>query len=110
MKNEHSLDMIPRQSSTISLKQSLLDQEDEPISYWVATRKALSFGLPSVITHFATLLAETANQIFIGQLGVPELTAAIGLGNMVLNVCCVSIAMGLNGALDTLVSQAFGRG
>ena len=29
---------------------------------------------------------------------------------MVLNTICLSIAMGLNGALDTLVSQAFGNG
>lgn len=32
----------------------------------------------------------------------------IGLGNIVLNILCFSIPFGLNGSLETLVSQAFG--
>ena len=38
------------------------------------------------------------------------LNASVGLGAMIMNVFCLSIGMGLNNALDTLVSQAFGNG
>ena len=104
---EKNFDTEPTVAS--DLKESLLPSE-EPLTVSFATRKALAFGLPSIICLFESLLVETANQIFVGQLGVPALTAAIGLGNMVLNTFCVSVAIGFNGALDTLVSQAFGNG
>jgi len=32
----------------------------------------------------------------------------IGLGNMILNTLCFAISQGLNGSLETLVSQAYG--
>ena len=35
--------------------------------------------------------------------------AAVGLGNTTQNLCCLSIVLGFNGALDTLVSQAAGQ-
>lgn len=36
--------------------------------------------------------------------------AGVGMGNMVMNVLGLTIAMGLNGALETFTSQAFGSG
>ena len=65
-------------------------------------------GVPASITMVFTILVETINWIYIGQLGVASLTAGIGLGNMILNVCCVSIAIGMT--IETLVSQAYGNG
>ena len=32
----------------------------------------------------------------------------IGLGNMIMNILCFDICLGINGALETLISQAFG--
>lgn len=32
----------------------------------------------------------------------------IGLGNMIMNILCFDICLGLNGALETLISQAYG--
>lgn len=32
----------------------------------------------------------------------------IGLGNMIMNVLCFDICLGINGALETLISQAYG--
>jgi len=34
--------------------------------------------------------------------------AGIAMGNFIMNVCCLSLINGLNGALETLVSQAYG--
>ena len=44
----------------------------------------------------------------MGHLNDPGAMAAYGLGKMVTNVVCQAIAIGMNGAIDTLVSQAFG--
>ena len=56
------------------------------------------------------MIVGTANQIIIGQLGDPTLNASVGLGGMIMNVFCLSVGMGMNNALDTLVSQAYGNG
>lgn len=46
--------------------------------------------------------------MFIGHLEDPVLLAAAGVGNMVLNIFGMAIFYGLNSALETLVSQAYG--
>ena len=56
------------------------------------------------------MITLTSTQIFIGQLGDARQTAAVGLGNLIVNVFANSVAIGFNGCLDTLVSQAYGSG
>ena len=46
--------------------------------------------------------------MFIGSLGDKVLIAAIGLGNIFQNMLAEATFCGLNGAFDTLFSQAFG--
>lgn len=66
----------------------------------------LSFKFTVIINAFFISLAgyyeietiETTTNIIKG----------IGLGNMILNILCFAVSQGLNGALETLVSQAFG--
>jgi len=48
------------------------------------------------------------NLVFIGNLGDPALVAGIGMANMIINMIVTAVAYGLNGALETLVSQAYG--
>lgn len=47
---------------------------------------------------------------FIGNLGDPTLLAGMGMANMMINVVVMSSSYGLNGALETLVTQAYGAG
>lgn len=54
------------------------------------------------------LMVQLTNTFFIGHLNDPVLLAGVGMGNMLINVLCFAVAQGLNGALETLVSQAFG--
>ena len=49
------------------------------------------------------------NIFFCGQVS-SELLAGVGLGNMLLNVLCFAITMGLNGTIETFVSWSFGAG
>lgn len=46
--------------------------------------------------------------MFIGHLNDPTILAAAGIGNMILNLFGMGLFYGLNSALETLVSQAYG--
>ena len=46
--------------------------------------------------------------MFAGRLDDSAKLAAVGLGTTLINVVCFDPLLGLNGALETLVAQAFG--
>ena len=48
------------------------------------------------------------NIYFVGYLNEPVLLAGVGLANSLINVLVFAVTLGLNGALETLVSQSFG--
>ena len=50
------------------------------------------------------------NAIIAGHLGDANKLAAVGIGNCTNNVIIFSIMLGLNAAIDTLNSTAFGDG
>jgi len=54
------------------------------------------------------MLQEVMNLIFIGHLDDSALLAGVGMGNTILSVFGISLFLGLNGALETLVAQAYG--
>ena len=72
-------------------------------------RKYANLGIPSVLCFVMMIVQEQINLIFIGNLNDPTKLAGIGLGNMVLNLFANGMLIGVNTALETLVSQAFGR-
>jgi MATE family multidrug resistance protein len=45
-----------------------------------------------------------------GHLGDSTIVAAVGLGNMYINVFYLAIVIGMNGTISTFVSQAYGAG
>lgn len=67
-------------------------------------------AVPNVVSFFLMLIPETVNMLSISHTESEAAVAAIGLGNMVQNCFGLSVGVGLTGALDTLVSQATGRG
>ena len=73
-------------------------------------RKFLSLSIPTIFQCNCMLLTGMFNTIYAGRFDDAEKLAGIGLGNTTLNILCLSIVMGMNGALETLVSQAFGYG
>jgi MATE family multidrug resistance protein len=48
--------------------------------------------------------------IIVGKLDNTVDLAAVGLGNVILTMCVLSILLGMNTALETMVSQAHGAG
>lgn len=65
-------------------------------------------ALPSCMSLLLGMVQENVNMIFLGHLNQPALVAGVGLGNVITNVFGFSLIVGLNGALETLVSQAYG--
>lgn len=63
---------------------------------------------PAILGALFSFSQETINLMFIGHLNDKVLIAAVGMGNIAINMLGVSIYFGFNGALDTLVSQALG--
>jgi len=68
--------------------------------------------IPYVLGALIRMIMESMNLIFINYKPNPEteVSAAVGLGNATVNLCGLSIVLGLNSALDTLISQAVGSG
>ena len=46
--------------------------------------------------------------IFVGHLNDAAKMAGVGMGNMIINMLGLSLICGMNGAMETLVSQSYG--
>lgn len=84
------------------------DCETDFICFKDASWNILKTSVPSILGLIFEMLIEVVNLMFIGHLDDPVALAGVGLGNMMLTMICFSIGVGLNGAIDTLVSQAYG--
>ena len=72
--------------------------------FWVVTK----MSIPLVVGMLLYLMVMLTNTYFVGNLNEPRLLAGVGMGNMLINVLCFAVTQGLNGALETLVSQSYG--
>jgi len=72
--------------------------------------EVLQIAGPNALGYISTLVNELTNVLMLGRMGNDAALAAAGLGNMMQNCIGLSVAFGLAGALDTLVSQAYGAG
>lgn len=54
------------------------------------------------------MAVQIINTFFIGHTNDAVLIAGVGMGNMLINVLAFAVMQGINGALETLVSQSFG--
>lgn len=66
----------------------------------------VSFKFTVIINAFFISLAGYSNIDTVEN--TDTIIKAIGLANIILNVLCFSIIQGMNGSLETLVSQAYG--
>ena len=73
-------------------------------------KKFLRIAVPVIITCNFIFLILVINIIFAGRLNDVAKLAGVGLGTTIDHILCLAILFGLNGALETLVSQAFGSG
>ena len=71
--------------------------------------KLAKVSLPAMVNQCFAFFLELVNMYFVGHLNDPAMVAGVGLGNMYVNIMCQSIIIGLNGAIGTLVAQAYGQ-
>ena len=74
--------------------------------FWVVTK----MSVPLVLGLLLFILVNNVNTYFIGRKNDAALLAGVGMGNMLINVLAFAITQGLNGSIETLVSQSFGAG
>ena len=89
---------------------SVFNDKKDTESYWSMSKNLGSVAIPIIVGQIFSLFVEMLNLVFAGHLGDPIYVAAAGLGNMYANVTCLLIIYGLNSAIATLVSQAYGCG
>jgi Na+-driven multidrug efflux pump len=61
-------------------------------------------AFPVMISILLVIVIEFINFLFIGNLNIPPMLVGLGLGDMFINITTISVILGLNGALATLVS------
>lgn len=74
--------------------------------YW----RILHLAIPAILNNVVRMLMEVINLSMIGHLNNPAMVAGVGMGNMTINMLGLSIIVGFNSALDTLISQSAGAG
>jgi Na+-driven multidrug efflux pump len=70
----------------------------------------LRVSIPAIVSMFFVMMTEIINTIFIGNLNDQYQLAGVGMGNMTLNILGLSVILGMNSALETVVSQSYGNG
>lgn len=61
-------------------------------------------AIPNSLGFLVGKLQENISMVFIGRLNKPELLAGVGIGSLAVNMLMTTVVIGLNSALDTLVS------
>ena len=74
------------------------------------SKKYFKIAVPTVATCSLNNFVIFVTVVFAGRLDDPSKLAGVGLGITIGQILCFSIMTGLNGALDTLVSQTYGFG
>ena len=93
------------------IDQSAIDEDDGDDGTMAKKMwKVFFLAVPSILCSLVCMMQEMINLVMLGHLNKPDLLAGVGIGNMFANMMGLSIVVGLNGALETLISQAYGAG
>jgi len=84
--------------------------EENVVSTQDALSKVIKHGVPAMISMFFLIFMEVLSNSFIGHLGKEDILAGVGMANMYLNIICLSLILGMNSTLNTLLTQAYGYG
>ena len=81
---------------------------EEGMSIMRCQWEVFRIGFPTIISCLFMQLTYFINTIYAGKLNDESKLAGIGLGTSFLECLTLYIIMGMNGALETLVAQAYG--
>ena len=87
-----------------------IDSDTTPtLLSWTSSAGSLAkVSVPTALSLLIQIFAELIVAYFIGNLNSPKMLAGLGLANMLLNIFGMAIGQGMNSAIETLVSQAYG--
>lgn len=68
----------------------------------------IKLSVGPIVSMFFYMMVQLINTYYIGHTNDSVLIAGVGMGNMLINVLAFAPMQGMNGALETLISQAFG--
>ena len=104
-------------SKRTSVESALIKEEPSPRlvpppyqPYGKMFSSFMGLSIPIIIQCNFVLFTIVTNIVFAGRFNDAAKLAGVGLGITITHILCLSILMGMNGALETLVSQAFGFG
>lgn len=86
------------------------DADSSDASVWAKASNVLALAIPTMVTMVIHVSQMMVNLIFVGRLNNPAMLAGVGMGNITQNFFALTIAYGLNGTLESLISQAYGAG
>jgi MATE family multidrug resistance protein len=95
------------EESLISKNDALVEDEENQTfiqMFWYVTKLTVPIII-SMIFFTAVIMLST---FYIGHTDDPVLIAGCGMGNMLMNVLALAELMGINMAIETLVSRTFG--
>ncbi|CDW78835.1 transparent testa 12 protein [Stylonychia lemnae] len=102
------MNILDQSSVFVDNSSYMLAKNSESASQMI--KNIANIAIPVIIGQFFSLFVEMINVAYVGRLNDPAKVAGAGLGNMYVNIFCLSIVFGLNGAIATLASQAHGSG
>ena len=76
---------------------------------WEIAKVFGKLAIPNTVSAIFTFIPFTVNTIIAGHMDDPIMLAAVGIGITLGNIMVLSFLIGLNGAQETLTSQAFGN-
>ena len=68
----------------------------------------IKLSVGPIVSMIFYMIVQLINTYYIGHTNEPVLIAGVGMGNMLINVLAFATMQGMNGALETLISQAYG--
>ena len=75
-----------------------------------ASTNMLKTSIPFVVSAFMQSMSNTLSLHFIGKTNSTHQLASVGLSLMISNMLFISVLIGLTTGMDTLCTQARGRG
>ncbi|CUG88507.1 membrane transporter, putative [Bodo saltans] len=92
-----------QQSQAISRLEDVLQSNKEMI------KELLVILIPADVSAFLWMSAQSITMMFVGSRLGSDALAQYSVGVMVFNICGISVITGIGSAMDTTVSQAYGR-
>lgn len=97
-------------------KNSVITSEQPPkkifpkVDKLQALKRIFSLAIFPIIGMVFHPTYQIVNSSIMGRTGDPALLGGLGLGGLTLGLFLLAISVTFNGALDTLISQAYGQG